>query len=390
MSTVPRPELWSDDYTVVISTFNRARFLSEAIGSVLQQTLPPRRVVVVSDGSTDNTQEVVNSFGTKVEYIHLQNGGKARALNCVLPSIETTFCWFFDDDDFALPDAAQSMLAAFRAAPEAAFAFGSWEVVVSDGELASIHGQEVRYRFADLAGREQSWQLFRQCTVMMTGAMLRTSCVRAVGGLNETLIRGQDYDLMVRLAAKFDMRYCGQCVYRWRQHDGHRGSASLGHKSGDRLAVWAAASQPVGDFLRNELPIEAWTRSGASPSLEREAHIRRVWALASKQAIQVSVDQLRVAFSIDSRSSISATERALLTEALAHDFVSFRGPLRLLRLVGLPVGQAGAEGAAAIARGLWWLARGDPRRISALQLRLTSLGLVAVSWWLGLTGALSK
>jgi hypothetical protein len=390
MNAESRPELWKADYTVVISTFNRARFLSEAIESVLQQTLPPRRVVVVSDGSTDNTHEVVSAFGIKVEYIHLQNGGKARALNRVLPSIETTFCWFFDDDDFALPDAAQSMLSALWIAPEAGFAFGSWEVVHGEGELASITGQEVRYRFADLSGREQSWQLFRQCTVMMTGAMLRTACVRAVGGLNEALIRGQDYDLMVRLAARFEMRYCGQCVYRWRQHDGLRGTANVGHMSGDRLAIWAVASEPVGDYLRDFLPLEAWTQSGSMPSQEREAHIRRVWALASKQAIRVSVDQLQVAFSLDPRSRISATERELLTEALGHDFISFRGPLRLLRLAGLPNGRASAEGVAAIARGLWWLAKGDPRRVSALQLRLTSLGLVAVSWWLGLVGNFSK
>src|SRR3982751_5606096 len=104
------PPAATADVTVVISTYNRSRYLPEAIESILAQSIRPVRFVVVDDGSTDSTSSVVASFGDLVEYVRKDNGGKAHSLCFVMPSVTTKYVWFFDDDDAAYPAALEIML----------------------------------------------------------------------------------------------------------------------------------------------------------------------------------------------------------------------------------------------------------------------------------------
>jgi len=371
------------DVTVVISTFNRARYLPEAIKSILAQSSRPARVVVVADGCTDETAQVVGKFSPDVELIELPNGGKARALNHVLPSIQTQYCWFFDDDDSAYPLALEHLLVGLSADPDASFAFGDWDLVETDGPLASAPGKPVVYAMARAPLHEQRWRLFRECTVMMTGALLRTQAVREVGGLNEALIRGQDYDLMVRLAAKKPFAYCHKTVYAWRQHTGPRGSSGRSHSASSRLAVWARSAEPVAAYLRSSLTTSAWTAPSTvvptdAPQAQerRTALIRRLWALAPKQELEVTVADLIEAFEACPNACLAAEERRLLTEAIGHDFISFRRLRALIRLRKLPRTRAASAALLALARGLWWLQRGDPEWRSRTRLVASSLGLL--------------
>src|SRR3954471_14240389 len=94
--------------SIVIPTYNRARYLRECLESVLSQTVPPLEVIVIDDGSEDETCSTVAAFGAPVRYVWKENGGKPRALNFAIPQVQGEFVWMFDDDDVALPHAIET------------------------------------------------------------------------------------------------------------------------------------------------------------------------------------------------------------------------------------------------------------------------------------------
>ena len=116
--------------TAIVPTYNRARYLATAIDSVLDQTLRPAEVLVVDDGSVDETREILKTYGARIQAIHKTNGGKASALNLALKNARGEFIWIFDDDDVALPDALEKMFNALAEHPESAFAYGSHDHLV--------------------------------------------------------------------------------------------------------------------------------------------------------------------------------------------------------------------------------------------------------------------
>lgn len=373
------------DVTVVISTFNRARFLPEAIDSLLAQTPPPAHLVVVLDGCTDHTLDVLRPYAGRVAVRELPNGGKARALNAVLPDIKTEYCWFFDDDDVAYPGALAALLRPMRADPSLGFSFGAWDLVHTHELQAGERGKAVPYAWATASPDRQRLQLFRECTVMMTGALLRTDAVRAVGGLDNELIRSQDYDLMVRLASRYPFAFCGEPVYAWRQHEELRGHTQSRHSAADRLAIWAANSLRVGLHLRQSLPLASWAEAGSAdaPTGRRQAFFTRAWALGPKVPIAMTVDDVLQGLRADTRTPLTSRERELLTAAWHHDFVAFRSFRGLWRLLGAAPSPVAADTIRCLATGLHWQVRGEPAVWCALKLQAASACLLLASWVLG-------
>lgn len=361
------------DVTVVIATFNRAKFLPEAIDSLLAQTLQPRRLIVVDDGSTDNTRQVLKRFGTRIKYIRQENAGKAKALNLVLPSIDTEYVWFFDDDDAAYPSALENLVKTLSSDPELAFAFGEHDLAETEGPLLEADRRQLPYPHVLKSEAWQRLHLLRECTLMMSGSLLRTANVREVGGLNESLVRGQDYDLIVRLASRFPFRFCGQRVYVWRDHSGIRGTAQEKHASDDRVHTWARFNEPIGYFLLNQLPIDSFRPPDDSLDVQhfkRKTLIIRAWALATKLPAKYPVSNLTTAFDEDSTKALDDEEIDLLTNVFHHDFVVFRRPIPILKIIGLSTSAPGFHGAKLISKGIFWL--GHRQSIAKHRLHLLS------------------
>src|SRR5262245_46419483 len=124
---------------IVIVCYNQARYLREAIDSALAQTLPDVDVLVVDDGSTDNTGEIALSFPT-VRYVHQRNQGLAAARNTGIHETMAPYLLFLDADDRLLPESAQSGLECFRQRPECGFVFGAWRKFYEDGSAALSEG----------------------------------------------------------------------------------------------------------------------------------------------------------------------------------------------------------------------------------------------------------
>ncbi len=373
------------DVTVVIATFNRANYLSEAIDSLLAQSKVPQRIVVIDDGSTDDTASVVERYKGRVEYLYKENGGKAKAINYVLPSINTEFVWFFDDDDVAYPHALKYLLAVLESNSELGFTFGAFDVGTSDSALLSSPVRSIPYPYAEHSSIWQRLYLFRACTVMMTGSLLRTAAVRAIGGLNEILIRGQDYDLMLRLACYFPFRFCGKTVYIWREHEKARGSAMENHACNERIRIWAHYNEPIGHYLLNNVPLELFLPEDtvsidtASPKIRRKALIVRAWAVATKLPASYPVMDLIAAFKIDSTTLLDNEELQLLKHIFHHDFIIYRLPLPVQALFHLLYSRVGCTALCKLSRGLYWLGHEQDTRILKIRIQTTALFLYTIA-----------
>jgi glycosyltransferase involved in cell wall biosynthesis len=120
--------------TVVVTCYNQGHFLPESIGSILSQTRLPDEIVLVDDGSTDNTRDKVRCF-PEVSYIRQDNSGLAAARNTGLRRSRGDLLVFLDADDRLLPHALEAGLDDFEAHPECGFVFGSFRRIDATGRV---------------------------------------------------------------------------------------------------------------------------------------------------------------------------------------------------------------------------------------------------------------
>lgn len=207
--------------TVLIPTYNRAQFLAECLDSVLGQTVPPAQVIVINDGSTDNTCEALAPYMDRIEYIEKKNGGKSTALNLALLRVRGDYVWIMDDDDVALPDALETHLAVIDNDPAVGFTYTSGYDGRTGPGASGI--QILRLRPLPDISEEDFFIRFLQGSFVFHDALLvRTECYRTLGGFDPELIRRQDFEMTLRIARYFRGRRIDKPTIVVRRHSGPR------------------------------------------------------------------------------------------------------------------------------------------------------------------------
>lgn len=189
--------------TVIIPCYQQGRTLAEAAESALRQTHPAMEVIIIDDGSTDDTASVADDlarrFAGRVKVIHQANQGQHRARQRGLDAATGEFCITLDADDLLEPGAAEACLRAFAAHPEADAVVGGALITGSDGrEILGRHDQ----------GRIAHWPevLERNPYGVNLGVMTRTASLRAAGGLEFTHSGCEDWDAWCRMT-RLGMRF---------------------------------------------------------------------------------------------------------------------------------------------------------------------------------------
>ena len=198
--------------SVIIPCYNQARFLSEAIEGVLDQTYRRFEVIVVDDGSSDNTSEVAARY-PGVRCYRQQNQGLAATRNRGLSQSTGDYLVFLDADDRLLPEALAVAVQSLDAHPECAFVYGRSRWVSLDGAPVPAPPQfsigEEPYRSL----------LERNCVWGCMTVMFRRSVLEAVSGFDTSLASAEDYDLYLRIARKFPVYFHGAVVAEYRRHE---------------------------------------------------------------------------------------------------------------------------------------------------------------------------
>lgn len=197
--------------SVIIPCYNHAHFLSEAIESVQAQTHRPTQVVVVDDGSTDDTQQVATRYAD-VQYIYQDNQGLAAARNTGIRESTGDFLIFLDADDRLLPTATAAGLKCIDTHPDCAFVYGSFRWIAEDGAIIGVPA-------ATPVDADAYRMLLRRNVIAMHGTVLyRRSALEAVGGYDPSLPACEDYDIYLRLAQQFPVACHDEAVAEYRLH----------------------------------------------------------------------------------------------------------------------------------------------------------------------------
>lgn len=125
------------DVSVIIPTYNRARLVGEAVESVLRQTRPPCEIIVIDDGSTDNTRQVLASFGNRIMVIHQENQGVGKARNRALAVAQGRYLAFLDSDDLWMEHKLEWQVDLMDRFPQLGFLFSDFVITGDGGQVTS-------------------------------------------------------------------------------------------------------------------------------------------------------------------------------------------------------------------------------------------------------------
>lgn len=271
--------------TVIIPTYNRDRFLPESIASLLRQTVVPDQILIVDDGSTDKTAEVAASFGAQVEYHRKENGGKSTALNFALRHCTGDFVWIFDDDDVAHPTALERFLTALDGEPTADFAYGEYARFKNSADIESQDYELIKFDGID---RDTFFTgHLEYCHVHQPGLLVRRECYDQVGGFNEAMVRSQDYEMMLRLARRFEGVKVDGIVFYQRQHDMVRGNTKVVISYANRTKAWNSYDRLIMEDVYKSLDLHEYLDRSEQTlprtvDLEMQALLKRSSVMARK------------------------------------------------------------------------------------------------------------
>jgi len=201
--------------SAVIPVHNCERYIEDAIKSVLAQTYPVHEIVVVDDGSTDGTRQVLEPYMGKIRYFHQPQRGVAAARNTGITNASGEFIAFLDADDLWLPEKLQLQMDYLQRHPECG-------LVYSDMKTFDEHGiiHESVKSWLNMSP-PSGWifkELFRETLFAADSTVFAIRCVKRVGPFDESLAVGEDYLMWLRIARCYPIGYVDAPLTMYRQH----------------------------------------------------------------------------------------------------------------------------------------------------------------------------
>jgi glycosyltransferase involved in cell wall biosynthesis len=200
--------------SVVIPTYNRAAFIVKALQSVLDQTFQDFEIVVVDDGSTDETAEIIRRMDEpRIRFLRQDHRGVSAALNTGWRAAQGEYIARLDSDDRWLPTLLQELLAVLEQDSALAVAYARAQAINAEGALLpQVMGARERFVGATLTS------LVYGDFVCPMAVVIRRTALEAVGGYDETLMANEDWDLWIRLAAAYRFAYVPRVLAQYRFH----------------------------------------------------------------------------------------------------------------------------------------------------------------------------
>jgi glycosyltransferase involved in cell wall biosynthesis len=200
---------------VVIPVYNGAGFIGQAIESVFAQTYPCRELIVVDDGSTDATAEIVRSYGARVHYVRQDNARQAAARNRGIGEARGQLLAFLDADDIWREDKLEKQVTLLERDPQVGLVYSSMEHIGADGR--ALGHARARLRGSCLAGI----LLGRTGGICGSTPIVRRSVLDRVGVFDVDLPPCEDTDLFWRVAARCPIDFVEEPVVKYRVHPGN-------------------------------------------------------------------------------------------------------------------------------------------------------------------------
>lgn len=201
--------------SVIIPTYNYGRFIGEAVESALSQTLRPAEVIVVDDGSTDDTEEVVRGFGDAVRYIKQENAGVSAARNRGVAESSGQYIAFLDADDIWEPEKLEKQMAKFADDPKIGLVHcGMREFDAETGETVRLHTEGGEGWVAD------DLLLWERPVIVGPGGtvVVTRKAFAEAGGFDSRMKCGEDWDFCYRVAREYKVGFVAEPLVKYRGH----------------------------------------------------------------------------------------------------------------------------------------------------------------------------
>ena len=238
----------TDPISVIVPVFNSEAYLAAALECIFQQNVLPEEIIVVNDGSTDGTRDVMNGFGSQIRAIHQTNQGPAAARNAALEVASGKMIAFLDADDLWPRNHLRLLLECLHASPGIGAGLGRMQHISAKSSLdhPSLVGEPI-------------------ATQSLGCGLFRRAAFASVGYLDESLRFSEDVDWFMRAReAGITMMLRQEVVLYYRQHDSNMTNVSdfkdLGllrtlKKSIARRKKEQGAGYSLDDFLKFEEPL---------------------------------------------------------------------------------------------------------------------------------------
>jgi glycosyltransferase involved in cell wall biosynthesis len=208
--------------SIVIATYNRAQFLGETIRSILNQQLRNFELIVVDDGSTDDTERLLAGYRSQLRYLYQENRGPSAARNFGVRCANADWISIQDSDDLCMPNHLQTLYGYAKDHPECAMVFANGDYL--GGREPNRETIIPRTKSQQLANRGVKIEdFFEKSILRLQAALISKKAYDAIGGHDESLRICMDLDLGFRLLMNFPVAYLDSVVFSYRRHAGNIG-----------------------------------------------------------------------------------------------------------------------------------------------------------------------
>lgn len=264
--------------TALIPTYNRAAYVTKAIDSALAQTWPSVEVLVINDGSPDNTDEVLAAYGDKIRVVNQANAGLSRARNAGIEQAKGEFIALLDDDDIWLPQRLSIQMPHMLANPDVGLIGGAARLIDSDGEPVGTHtprtGEPIEVR---------PKALFTANRISCPTALVRRSALFEAGLFDPDITYAEDYAMWLKISERHRILTCREQVALYRVW-----SNNMTHANNADKARWISSH-----ILVRERALQASERLRKLPAYTIEKHL--LWYFRSRECMARDADDTPLA-----------------------------------------------------------------------------------------------
>lgn len=209
--------------SVCIPTYNRKEYLKETLESVFAQTYRDYEVVIIDDGSTDGTDQMIKQIDGPIKYFHQENHGVSDARNKLIDKAEGEYITFIDSDDILLPYAIEELMEIVENRDSDVVAYSSYLGI-------DENGVKVKRKHHKLPSGSIAAELFEYIHVHSCGTLCRKNLFKEVGGFDVSLPVCSEYVLWLKISLNYDFIPAVRPTFKRRRHSGNLSSYSYANR----------------------------------------------------------------------------------------------------------------------------------------------------------------
>jgi len=236
--------------SIIIPVYNAEKYLSKSIESILQQTHQDFELIIINDGSTDNSEEVIKSYlyDSRIKYFSQTNKGEAAARNRGIAESKGEYIAFLDADDLYSPTKLTEQITYFQENHEFDIVYSDIEVINEKGlYIGELKSEQIIKEPNDFLANI----LYRQIIPGPAAIMLRRKCIESGIRYPENYVNAEDYLFTIQLAQHFKIGYLPKKLYLYRRHENNLTNNHLKQIENEKKIVQSLGVENIIKIIRD-------------------------------------------------------------------------------------------------------------------------------------------